>query len=195
MKSFISQTKNIVFSTLRAYGMSVLIFIFGCIPFFALGPKLLSFFSFLALIMQICIVYSFVNKEAIRDVRDNEIGPLGNIKGFVTGTISMIPFAVVMVVAEFALPKSTDWMVAIDFAGLVQTLMAYGGYFYYGASSGLLLRLTALIIPVVVSGLGYLAAIKKFDVGNWVDVKILKKEGPKAEESGYEYVKRTRRKF
>lgn len=195
MKSVSFQLKNIVFSTLRAYGMSVLIFIFGCIPFFALGPKMLSFFSVLALIMQICIVYSFVNKEAIREVRDQHVGPLGMVKGFVTGLVAMVPFVILMVVAELALPKSSDWMVAVDFAGLAQTILAYGGYFYYGANSGLWLRLTALVIPVVVSGLGYMAAIKKFDVGNWVDINILKKEGPKAEESGYEYIKRTRRKF
>lgn len=195
MKSFILGVKQAFFTTVKAYGMSVLVFVFGCIPFFALGPNTFRLYSALALIMQICIIYSFVNKCAFREVRDNQVGSLGQFKGFVTGAISMIPFILVMVLAEFLLPASADWTVAPDISGLVQIVMAYGGYFYYGAYSSIWFKLTALIFPVVFSGLAYIAAIRKFDVDYWINVHILKKEVPEDNESGYDYFKRTGRKF
>ncbi len=195
MRSFYSQVKTAVFSTIRAYGMSILVFIFGCIPFFALGPRALTIFSVLALIMQICIVYSLVNKCAFREVRDDLVGPMGKAKGFVTGAIAMLPFVIIIVLAELFLPASNDWTVAPDIAGLVQAVVAYGGYFYYGASGSIWLRLVALLVPVVVSGLGYIGAINKFDVDEWINIHILKKPASNEEESGYDYFKRTGRKF
>ncbi len=195
MKSFFSEIRTAIVETIKTYAMTVLIFVFGCIPFFAMGPTALTFFSLLALIMQICVVYVFVNRRAVREIRDGQVGRLGLAKGFVTGAISMLPFILVMVLAELLLPASDDWTVLPDISGLVQVLMSYGGYFYYGPSSGLWIRMTAFFYPIAVSGFAYITALRGFDVDSWIDTYILKKPVRQDQESGYDYFKRTGRKF
>ena len=107
----------------------------------------------------------------------------------------MLPFILVMVLAELLLPASDDWMVLPDISGLVQVVMSYGGYFYYGASSSLWIRMTAFFYPIAISGFAYVTAIRGFDVDSWVDTYILKKPVQEDQESGYDYFKRTGRKF
>ncbi len=195
MKTFLFETKTVIIETIKTYAMTILIFVFGCIPFFALGPTALTIFSLLALIMQMCVVYAFVNRRAVREIRDGQVGRLGLAKGFVTGAISVLPFILVMVLAELLLPASDDWMVLPDISGLVQVVMSYGGYFYYGASSSLWIRMTAFFYPIAISGFAYVTAIRGFDVDSWVDTYILKKPVQEDQESGYDYFKRTGRKF
>ncbi len=152
-------------------------------------------YSGIALIMQFLVMYSCVVRFARRELKQADAEGTGRpnvAKGFVCGALAMIPIALLMLLADAFLPHSADWSVAPDIAGLVEVLLSYGGYFYYGPDSGVWIRLTALAAPIVITGLAYIAAIRGFDADLWVDEHVLGKKPRENIETGYEYMERTR---
>ena len=198
MKVFFRSTGPCTWTALKTYLITIALFSFGVMIFVVLGPVWIRIYSGVALAMQIMVMYSCVARAARRELRteydEQRLERPGVAKGFVCGFMAMIPIALLMLLADVFLPHSSDWSVAPDIAGLVEVLLSYGGYFYYGPYNGVWIRMTALIIPAVITGAAYAAAIRDFDADLWVDEHILGRKRQETKETGYEYIQRTKDK-
>ena len=178
-------------AAVKSYIMTIAFFAIFSVPFLLFS--LMDIYSIFSLISLFVFTYCFVYKTGFRDQRDGTVGRLGKYKGFICGLIGMIPFVALYFICDAFLPASADWYVMPDIRGLVKHILTGPGYFYISKFENHFTYLISFLVPVLISGLSYIAGLKRIDIDGWIDKNIFKKK-EKKEASGMDYLRDIRRK-